>query len=110
MVQELPDPPVPGISAKTGTSSIFATRFSQSQKTSAPAGNRPMRQGKILSGFPVLLIRPAQPLIRIEISEPIQDLIGPKPLQTMQRLVQRRELLVRDAAHLLHRLDVLLIK
>src|SRR3569623_2077476 len=39
---------------------------------------------------------------------PIQDLVGPEPLKAMQRLVQRRELIVRDAADLLHRLDVLL--
>src|ERR1051325_5345320 len=43
-------------------------------------------------------------------SEPIQDLVGPEPLEAMQRLVQRRELLVRDAADLLHRLDVLLVE
>src|SRR3954463_9949085 len=43
-------------------------------------------------------------------SEPIQDLVGPEPLEPMQRLVQRRELLVRDAADLLHGLDVLLIE
>jgi hypothetical protein len=43
-------------------------------------------------------------------SEPIQDLVGPEPLEAMQRLVQRRKLLVRDAADLLHRLDVLLVE
>src|SRR5215813_10551856 len=46
----------------------------------------------------------------LKISEPIQDLVGPEPLEPMQRLVQRRELLVRDAADLLHGLDVLLIQ
>src|ERR1700741_3958532 len=43
-------------------------------------------------------------------SEPIEDLIGPEPLEAVQRLVQRRELLVRDAADLLHGLDVLLVQ
>src|SRR5215475_4141603 len=45
-----------------------------------------------------------------ELSEAVQDLIGPEPLEAMQRLVQRRELLVRDAADLLDRPDVLLIE
>src|SRR5262249_49383793 len=44
------------------------------------------------------------------LSETIQDLVGPEPLETMQRLVQRRELFVRDTADLLDRLDVLLIE
>src|ERR1700733_133060 len=43
-------------------------------------------------------------------SETIEDLVGPEPLEAMQRLVQRREFLVRDAADLLHGLDVLLIE
>src|SRR3982074_573799 len=43
-------------------------------------------------------------------SERIQDLVGPDPLEPVQRLVQRRELLVRDAADLFHGLDVLLIE
>src|SRR4029079_9928178 len=43
-------------------------------------------------------------------SEPIQDLVGPEPLEPVQRLVQGRELLVGDAADLLHGLDVLLIE
>src|ERR1700761_8249784 len=45
-----------------------------------------------------------------ESSETIQDLVGPEPLEAMQRLVQGRELLVGNAADLLHRLDVLLIE
>src|ERR1700719_2067666 len=45
-----------------------------------------------------------------KISEPVQDLVGPEPLEPVQRLVQRRELLVRDAADLLHGLDVLLVE
>src|ERR1700688_3455084 len=54
---------------------------------------------------------PAWPLTRSEkVSEPIQDLVGPETLEPVQRLVQRRELLVRDAADLLHRLDVLLVQ
>src|SRR5271168_2394566 len=43
-------------------------------------------------------------------SEPIEDLVGPEPLEAMQRLVQRRELLVRDAADLFNGLDVLLVE
>src|SRR6266481_6675249 len=46
----------------------------------------------------------------VKVSEPIQDLVGPEPLEPVQRLVQGRELLVRDATDLLHRLDVLLIE
>src|ERR1700686_1397427 len=45
-----------------------------------------------------------------KISEPVQDLVGPEPLEPVQRLVQRREFLVRDAANLFHGLDVLLIE
>src|ERR1700735_587774 len=44
------------------------------------------------------------------VSEAIEDLVGPEPFEAMQRLVQRREFLVRDAADLLHRLDVLLVE
>src|SRR4029079_5275160 len=40
----------------------------------------------------------------------VQDRVGPEPLEAVQRFVQRRELLVRDAADLLHRLDVLLVE
>src|ERR1700686_2870948 len=45
-----------------------------------------------------------------ETSEPIQDLVGPEPLEPVQRLVEGRELLLRDAADLFHGLDVLLVK
>src|SRR5450631_955447 len=47
---------------------------------------------------------------RRKFSETVQDLVGPEPLEPVQRLVQGREFLVRDAADLLHRLDVLLIE
>src|ERR1700688_1518325 len=58
-----------------------------------------------------LLEWPAWPLrLRNLFSKPIQDLVGPEPLEPVQRLVQRRELFVRDAADLLHGLDVLLIE
>src|SRR4051794_20184031 len=43
-------------------------------------------------------------------SEPIEDLVGPKPLEPVQRLVQGRELIGGDAADLLHRAHVLLIE
>src|SRR6266478_4265803 len=46
----------------------------------------------------------------VKVSEPIQDLVGPEPLEPVQRLVQRCEFLVRDAADLFHGLDVLLIE
>src|SRR5258705_12389952 len=55
-------------------------------------------------------MRPAWPSIAVQISETVQDLVGPEPLKPVQRLVQRRELIVRDAADLLHGLDVLLIE
>src|ERR1700716_3410062 len=51
-----------------------------------------------------------RPLFGIMPSEPIQDLVGPEPLEAMQRLVEGGEFLVRDAADLLHGLDVLLIE
>src|ERR1700730_1595800 len=54
---------------------------------------------------------PAWPVAACErASETIQDLVGPEPLEPVQRLVERRKLLVRDAADLLHGLDVLLIQ
>src|SRR5262245_16496016 len=60
--------------------------------------------------LPVFSPWPAWPRDRLKGSEPIQDLVGPEPFEAVQRLVQRRELLVRDAADLLHRLDVLLVE
>src|SRR5437867_439117 len=56
------------------------------------------------------MIWPAWPQAEKKFSETIQDLVGPEPLEPVQRLVQRRELLVRDTADLLHGLDVLLIE
>src|SRR6202790_2911005 len=54
---------------------------------------------------------PASPLGKERlVSEAIEDLVGPEPLEPVQRLVQGREFLVRDAADLLHGLDVLLIE
>src|SRR5216684_3719024 len=54
---------------------------------------------------------PAWPIWRSKVvSEPVQDLVGPEPLEPVQRLVQSREFLVGDAADLLHGLDVLLIE
>src|ERR1700756_2040521 len=43
-------------------------------------------------------------------SETIEDLVGPEPLEAMQRLVQGREFLARDTADLFHGLDVLLVQ
>ncbi len=43
-------------------------------------------------------------------SEAIQDLVGPEPLEPVQRLVQGRELFGGDAADLLDGADVLLVQ
>src|SRR5262245_39523024 len=43
-------------------------------------------------------------------SKTIEDLVGPEPLEAVQRLVQGRELLARDTADLFHGLDVLLVQ
>src|SRR3954454_2026662 len=50
------------------------------------------------------------PLFGIMPSEPIQDLVGPETLEPVQRLVERGEFLVGNAADLLHGLDVLLVQ
>src|SRR5215472_1784625 len=42
--------------------------------------------------------------------ETVENLVGPEPLETMQRLVERAELLGIDAADLLHRAHVLLVE
>src|SRR5262245_61202393 len=42
--------------------------------------------------------------------QPIEDLVGPEPLEPVQRLVEGRELLGIDAADLLDRANVLLVK
>src|SRR5438105_2669508 len=69
-----------------------------------------MRLGKRRFSMAAGLVRgPAWPL-GLKISETVQDLVGPEPLEPVQRLVQRRELFIRDATDLLHRLDVLLIE
>src|SRR6266446_3258613 len=88
------------------------------QKQNAPVrktGAMRLAQGLLPCQFIVALGRrsskwPAWPSSGMRFSEPIQDLVGPEALEPVQRLVQRRELLVRDAADLLHRLDVLLIE
>src|SRR6516162_9434579 len=43
-------------------------------------------------------------------SQPIKDLIGPEPLEALQRLVERRELVAIDAADLGHGGHVLLVE
>src|SRR6516162_2153262 len=43
-------------------------------------------------------------------SQPIKDLIGPEPLEALQRLVERRELVAIDAADLSHGGHVLLVE
>src|SRR5215472_1403616 len=42
--------------------------------------------------------------------ETVENLVGPEPLETMQRLVERAELVGIDAADLLHRAHVLLVE
>src|SRR5882757_3013144 len=66
----------------------------------------PTRYPSAVQAFFRIMLSPAWP----KISEPIKDLVGPEPLEPVQRLVQGRELLVRDAADLLNGLDVLLIE
>src|SRR5947209_10762968 len=46
---------------------------------------------------------------RSEGLQPVEDLVGPEPLQPMQRLVQGCELVAVDAAYRLHGANVLLI-
>src|SRR5882762_7367490 len=82
-------------------------------KRTGPGENRADALGEVSFRLVAagLLKTPAWPLTTIEkVSETIQDLVGPEPLEPVQRLVQRRELVVRDAADLLHGLDVLLIE
>src|SRR5580700_7687259 len=43
-------------------------------------------------------------------SEPVEDLIGPKPLKAVQRLVQGREFVGVDAAELFDRAHMLVIE
>src|SRR6516162_4645317 len=89
---------------------FFAATKMQPKRKSAPAGPADARGKFQVRGPPVFSKSPAWSFRWPKISEPIQDLVGPEPLEPMQRLVQRRELLVRDAADLLHGLDVLLIQ
>src|SRR3954471_25042122 len=57
-----------------------------------------------------LVSRPATARAGSRSLEPIQNLISPEPLEAVQRLVQRRELVGINAADLLDRTDVLLIQ
>src|SRR5262249_56335427 len=43
-------------------------------------------------------------------SEPVEDLVGPEPLEPLERFVEAGELVGRDTADLLDRADVLLVK
>src|ERR1043166_5721928 len=42
--------------------------------------------------------------------EPVEDLVGPEPLEALERLVEAGELVGGDAAHLLDRAHVLLVE
>src|SRR5215510_14160648 len=89
---------------------FFAATKMQPKRKSAPAGSADAPGKFQVRGPPVFSKSPAWSFTWPKISEPIQDMIGPEPLEPVQRLVQRRELLVRDAADLLHGLDVLLVQ
>src|ERR1700687_4086253 len=99
-----------GISSTPGKSSIFRkSRWHPTTKRTGPE-TRANALGEVsvvvIYWLPVFSRR----RLGLEVSEPIQDLVGPEPLEPVQRLVQGRGLLVRDAADLLHGLDVLLIE
>src|ERR1700761_3371763 len=89
---------------------MAATLPSPTRKQRGTGGkNLRCPKGKVqLNGLAGLLIWPASAL-NFSL-ETVQDLVGPEPLEAMQRLVQGREFLVRDAADLLHGLDVLLVE
>src|SRR5437868_8646855 len=58
------------------------------------------------NGLPVFFYR----RLGRQFSETIEDLVGPEPLEAVQRLVQRGELLAGDAADLFHGFHVLLVQ
>src|ERR1700677_3171059 len=104
-----------GISTRPGKSSIFAkTGVCGTNRQPKNKTHRSGKPGRCAWGSHFLFLLAAGLFnarrLGRKISEPIQDLVGPEPLEPVQRLVQRRELLVRDAADLLHGLDVLLIE
>src|SRR3981189_1204149 len=89
----------------------FGKRFIAAERQNAPGRKTgPMRLGKYLVAAGLFKCRLGLCLMVEKVSEPIQDLVGPEPLEPVQRLVECREFLVRDAADLLHGLDVLLIQ
>src|SRR5690348_6417585 len=93
----------------TGSNCGGVSLINAKSKRAPEAKNLRCPKGKVQSyRLAGLLIWPASAL-NFSL-ETVQDLVGPEPLEAMQRLVQRRELLVRDAADLLHRLDVLLVE
>src|SRR5579872_387889 len=66
----------------------------------------PVRKGEVSFVAAGLVEGPAWP----RYSETIKDLVGPEPLEAMQRLVERCKLLIGDAANLHQRLDVIQIE
>src|SRR6266702_1146451 len=85
--------------------------FNHQNKTHRPENRADALGEVVFFGLAAGLFAPAWPLLRWKkVSEPIQDLVGPEPLEPVQRLVKGCEFLVRDAADLFHGLDVLLIE
>src|SRR5271168_2481170 len=93
-----------------------ALSFCRCKRQNAPASenSEPVRRrGSLFRSIKAAGLLVVAGLAQTELkagSEAIEYLVGPEPFEAMQRLVQRRELLVRDAADLLHGLDVLLIE
>src|ERR1700744_4725317 len=96
------------ISRMERKSSICGPAFQAVGRQNARASeeSEPVRNGEVVVAAG-LLSWPAWPKRSLEA---IKDLVGPEPLEAMQRLVERRELLVRDAADLFDGLDVLLVE
>ena len=84
-----------------------------SKKRTGPE-NRPMRLEKsLIFGLVLLSFRLTVFLTRRlaeKLSEPIQDLVSPEPLEPVQRFVQARKLFIRDTADQFNGLEVLLIE
>src|SRR4051794_22262767 len=69
-----------------------------------------MQPGQVCRQYGSCELREFSPRNSKDGLEAIQNLVGPEALETVQRLVQRDELVGVDAADLLHRAHVLLIE